>query len=91
MYILYPRKAVYNTMREITTIILILPFSGVCYSGEECESMGGTAQGVCANGFGVCCYGKFRVALQLYMILKAKISIISVYTSVITSVTIISL
>jgi len=29
---------------------------GVCYSGDECEAMGGKPEGVCANGFGVCCY-----------------------------------
>lgn len=29
---------------------------GVCYSGDECEAMGGEPAGVCANGFGVCCY-----------------------------------
>jgi len=29
---------------------------GVCYSSTECASLGGTGQGMCANGFGVCCY-----------------------------------
>jgi len=28
---------------------------GVCYSGTECTSLGGTASGSCASGFGVCC------------------------------------
>ncbi|XP_071522759.1 uncharacterized protein [Panulirus ornatus] len=28
---------------------------GTCYSQKECESLGGTASGTCANRFGVCC------------------------------------
>jgi len=29
--------------------------TGTCYSQKECKNLGGTADGTCANGFGVCC------------------------------------
>jgi len=29
---------------------------GICYTKDECSSLGGSAEGACANGFGVCCY-----------------------------------
>jgi len=29
--------------------------SGVCFTESECDSMGGTGDGSCADGFGVCC------------------------------------
>ena len=28
---------------------------GVCYTKEQCEDIGGSADGNCAAGFGVCC------------------------------------
>ena len=28
---------------------------GTCYTGSECTQRGGTADGSCASGFGVCC------------------------------------
>ena len=28
---------------------------GVCYTATECRSLGGSASGSCASGFGVCC------------------------------------
>ena len=28
---------------------------GTCYTGSQCTSRGGTADGSCASGFGVCC------------------------------------
>jgi len=29
--------------------------NGTCYTSEECSSLGGTSDGSCASGFGVCC------------------------------------
>ena len=29
--------------------------AGTCYTGSECSSRGGAADGACASGFGVCC------------------------------------
>ena len=29
---------------------------GICRSTGDCDSVGGTADGECASGFGVCCY-----------------------------------
>merc|ERR1719510_978507 len=30
--------------------------NGTCFTAEECTSKGGTKEGTCASGFGVCCY-----------------------------------
>merc|ERR1711899_601890 len=30
-------------------------YNGTCYTAEECSSKGGTNDGSCASGFGVCC------------------------------------
>ena len=30
--------------------------SGVCYTSEECQALGGTHSSTCAQGFGVCCF-----------------------------------
>merc|ERR1711899_266607 len=30
-------------------------YNGTCYTAEECSSKGGTNEGSCASGFGVCC------------------------------------
>ena len=30
-------------------------FNGTCYTASECSSLGGSASGSCAAGFGVCC------------------------------------
>jgi len=30
-------------------------YNGTCYTAAECSSLGGTASGVCASSFGVCC------------------------------------
>merc|ERR1712073_25996 len=30
-------------------------YNGTCYTAVECSSLGGTASGVCASSFGVCC------------------------------------
>ena len=32
--------------------------NGTCYSSNDCSSLGGTASGSCASGFGVCCLCK---------------------------------
>merc|ERR1711971_1009327 len=29
--------------------------NGTCYTAEECSNKGGTSDGTCASGFGVCC------------------------------------
>merc|ERR1711963_739133 len=31
------------------------PRNGTCYTSTECTDKGGTAEGNCASGFGVCC------------------------------------
>ena len=33
-------------------------YNGTCYTSAECSAKGGTGQGSCASGFGVCCVGK---------------------------------
>ena len=33
--------------------------NGTCLTNSECSSKGGSAQGNCASGFGVCCICKF--------------------------------
>merc|ERR1712037_228624 len=35
--------------------------NGTCYTAEECSTKGGTNDGTCASGFGVCCICKFIV------------------------------
>ena len=32
--------------------------SGNCYTKQECDELGGTAAGECADGYGVCCVCK---------------------------------
>ena len=32
--------------------------NGTCYTKAECSNRGGTQDGTCANGYGVCCIGK---------------------------------
>ena len=32
--------------------------NGTCYTTEECEDKSGTADGTCAEGYGVCCICK---------------------------------
>ena len=34
--------------------------NGTCYTTEECSSKGGTNEGSCASGYGVCCTCKFE-------------------------------
>jgi hypothetical protein len=31
---------------------------GTCYSARECTNLGGSAIGICAGNYGVCCVGK---------------------------------
>ena len=38
-----------------TKLILIIILSRTCFTASECSSKGGSAQGNCAAGFGVCC------------------------------------
>ena len=33
--------------------------NGTCYTPQDCEAKGGTPQGPCASGFGVCCYFQY--------------------------------
>ena len=32
--------------------------NGNCYTKQECDQLGGTASGECAEGYGVCCVCK---------------------------------
>ena len=32
-----------------------LTLKGICLTNDECDSEGGTKDGNCASGFGVCC------------------------------------
>ena len=41
----------------------VRPLSGVCYSQDDCSDKGGSADGNCANGFGVCCMIRYNVTL----------------------------
>ena len=34
--------------------------NGTCYTKEECSSKGGTNDGSCASGYGVCCVCKYQ-------------------------------
>jgi hypothetical protein len=33
--------------------------NGTCYTQQDCLDKGGTPQGMCASGFGVCCYFEY--------------------------------
>ena len=35
--------------------------NGTCYTSEECDAKGGTHEGSCADGFGVCCTCKIKL------------------------------
>lgn len=47
----------FNSDGYIVMLISILVSGryGVCYTSTECTSLGGSAAGSCASGFGVCC------------------------------------
>lgn len=36
--------------------------NGTCYTANECETIGGTSTGTCADGFGVCCIVKLKTS-----------------------------
>ena len=42
----------------LSSLILSLP--GTCYTSSECSSAGGSADGNCAAGFGVCCKCQYQ-------------------------------
>merc|ERR1712027_159629 len=51
-------------------------YNGTCYTAAECSSLGGTASGVCASSFGVCCVfsiscGSSSSANNTYAIISA--------------------
>ena len=35
--------------------------NGTCFTSNECKDIGGTADGSCASGFGVCCVLKVKI------------------------------
>ena len=37
--------------------------NGTCFTSNECSEIGGTADGTCASGFGVCCILKVVMIL----------------------------
>jgi len=46
----FPNKACTSTINTGS-----IPNQGTCYTADECSSQGGSSQGNCALGFGVCC------------------------------------
>ena len=42
---------------------------------EECSAIGGTNEGSCASGFGVCCVGKKGLACNSLQILKKGVNL----------------
>jgi len=56
--------------------------NGTCYTSEECSSKGGTNEGSCASGFGVCCVfalscGKSSSENQTYLVQASTTSLTS--------------
>merc|ERR1739844_185941 len=56
--------------------------NGTCYTAEECTSKGGTNDGSCASGFGVCCTfalscGKSSSENQTYLVQASATSLTS--------------
>ena len=41
--------------------------NGNCYTKQECDQLGGTASGDCAEGYGVCCVCKKFWILDTYL------------------------
>merc|ERR1711976_763827 len=46
---------IFNVVKFPNELCLGSSLNGTCYTKEECSERGGTAQGNCANGYGVCC------------------------------------
>lgn len=48
-----------NTQCNATSNATGMSYIGVCYTLAECNNILGTSVGNCANGYGVCCVGKY--------------------------------
>lgn len=49
-----PNEPCQSTMKPLREL------NGTCYHPNDCNALGGTGMGECANGFGVCCFCKYR-------------------------------
>lgn len=69
--------SVFNVVRFPNTVCSSQnSFNGTCYTSSECSSLGGSASGTCASGFGVCCVfslacGKSSTANATYAIIDS--------------------
>ena len=43
--------------------------NGTCFTTNECKEIGGTADGSCASGFGVCCVLKVNICINMIIII----------------------
>jgi len=50
-----PRLSVFQVVKFSNSICAGSSRNGTCYTSAECSSIGGTKDGTCADGFGVCC------------------------------------
>ena len=48
--------------------------NGNCYTKQECDALGGTAAGECAEGYGVCCVCKIFKKYILFYFLSVKLN-----------------
>ena len=46
---------------EECTTALDVNVKGICMNSDECTTKGGTSDGKCASGFGICCRVKYVV------------------------------
>lgn len=58
-----------NTICTVTTDIN--EFTGICYSAAECDSYGGVAVDVCAQGVGVCCVCEWVFSESYYLLVTS--------------------
>ena len=61
-----------STMFSVLSLLKLVRFTnfvcnatsgsnGTCYTSAECSRIGGVEEGTCADGYGVCCVGEYRV------------------------------
>ena len=41
--------------------------NGTCFTSNECSEIGGTADGTCASGFGVCCVLQVQISQKTFI------------------------
>jgi hypothetical protein len=46
--------------------------NGTCYHHLQCRSLGGISSGSCAQGYGICCYCKYGICLNIKSLKEAS-------------------